>query len=389
MAAHPGLGGLDADESVDRGRQPDRAAGIRAEGAEDEAGRYRGPRPARRAARDVGGVPRIAGRPVVRVVPGRAVRELGEVERADVECAGCVEPRKDGGGAIRHEVAPDLRAAGAHHPRPVEHVLVGEGDPVQRPRLVSGREGPVRRVGLGQRLVRIEAEEAVERAGVAFDPLYAGGGDLAGGELAGADPLRRVAERELGRRGHDAPPSDPSPAPGASRRIAVTVSDGSASKRGRSAKTSRVLFVLARRLTTRSVSPSSNSVSWVARTNSARGRGAHLGRIVHSRLVFAAALWPSISHRTRTRARRPSQGQLQRPPGTGASPPRHAVRPPGRNQPQRSCHRRPAPDAGGAGHRRMTAAGADWRPRQEIGETSAPDLHGAREAVGMRVADFG
>ena len=70
--------------------------------------------------------------PKCALLAGRPVRELREVEPPDIERAGRVEPRKDGGGPVRHEVTPDLRATGAHHARPVEHVLVGEGDAVER-----------------------------------------------------------------------------------------------------------------------------------------------------------------------------------------------------------------------------------------------------------------
>ena len=144
-------------------------------------------------------VPGIAARTEVRVVAGRPVRELREVEPPDIERAGRVEPRKDGGGPVRHEVTPDFRAAGTHHARPVEHVLVGEGDAMERPRRLAGRERPVRRVGLVEGLVRVEADEAVEGAGMALDALDARGGHLAGGELAGADAVRRVAKGALGR----------------------------------------------------------------------------------------------------------------------------------------------------------------------------------------------
>ena len=70
---------------------------------------------------------------------------------------------------------------------------------MERPRRLAGRECPVRRVGLVEGLVRVEADEAVEGAGMALDALDAGGGDLARGELAGADAVRRVAKGALGR----------------------------------------------------------------------------------------------------------------------------------------------------------------------------------------------
>ena len=99
-AADAAPGRLDGGDAAAGGRQPQRAAGVGAEAGGNGAVGDRGGRAGRRAAGDAGGVPGIAGVAQHVVVPRRAVGELGQMQRRDLQRAGRLEAG-DRGGVLR------------------------------------------------------------------------------------------------------------------------------------------------------------------------------------------------------------------------------------------------------------------------------------------------
>jgi hypothetical protein len=125
----------DAVEAAEARRQPNRPAGIAADGEVDETGgRHRG-RAARGTAGDTARRRRIVGCAVVGVLPGEAPGELVGLRLADQTGAGLEQPRDDVGIGRRHRVRRQpVRAAGAgRQPGDVEQVLDAEARPGERP----------------------------------------------------------------------------------------------------------------------------------------------------------------------------------------------------------------------------------------------------------------
>ena len=128
------VGRLEADDAAARGRDPDRAAGVRAERGVGEPGGERGGRAAARPAGDAPGRERVRHVPVVRVLRGRPVGELVQVRLADVRVAGRLEPPHRLGGLRRDVLGEDRRAVRRRQAGGVEEVLDGERDPARRAR---------------------------------------------------------------------------------------------------------------------------------------------------------------------------------------------------------------------------------------------------------------
>ncbi len=93
VAAHPPVGGLEADHAAEGRGLADRATGVRAEGERDHAGRHRRRRPAGRPAGDAGEVPRVLRLLVGAVLGGRAHRELVHVGLAEDDRPCPLQPR--------------------------------------------------------------------------------------------------------------------------------------------------------------------------------------------------------------------------------------------------------------------------------------------------------
>src|SRR5690242_14434914 len=79
----PANGRPQAGHAVDRRGKPDRAAGVRAQRAEARTGGDGGAGTTARAGREPVRVPRVAARPVVRIVGGGTPGELVHVRLAD------------------------------------------------------------------------------------------------------------------------------------------------------------------------------------------------------------------------------------------------------------------------------------------------------------------
>ena len=183
VAADEAVGCLEPDHTAAGRGQAHGTAGIGAERAEDHASGDRGARAARRAARDMGLVPRVAAVAPMLVVAGGAGGEFRHVEPAEINRAGLMKAGESGAVVVRYEVLADARAAGGDVARTVEHVLVGERHAVQRTRRLAPCERGIGCRGTFQRRLRLQGNEAVEDR---LEPLSAGdsgGHHLDGGEL--------------------------------------------------------------------------------------------------------------------------------------------------------------------------------------------------------------
>ncbi len=187
VPADPRMGRLEPDHAADPGGQPHRAAGVRAERAEHQAGRDRGARAARRAAGDMRRIPRVAAMAPMRVMTARAGGEFRHVEPAERDRAGGREPLEHGRGVGGDQLAENLGAARGCRAAAREHVLVGQRHAVQRParyatrqRRVGARSGVERRLGL-------ERDEGVDARLPSRDARQAGAHDLDRRDLPGGD----------------------------------------------------------------------------------------------------------------------------------------------------------------------------------------------------------
>ena len=120
------VGRLEPDDAAARGRDPHRAAGVRAQRVVGQAGRQcrraaaAGP-PGDPARRD-----RVRDPAEVLVLRGDAPCELVQVGLADTAVAGRLEPCDSLRGRVRNVVGVDRRAVGGAHPGRVEEVLDGQ-----------------------------------------------------------------------------------------------------------------------------------------------------------------------------------------------------------------------------------------------------------------------
>ena len=133
------------------------------------------------------GIPGIANRARMLVMPGGAERELHHVEPGDIERAGSIEPVQRGCGRARHETVAQLRAAAGGPFGTVIHVLVAERHTVQRPDRPSGI---YHRVGLGggsERRCRVRSGDAIEGISVLPDPFQREARQLDGSKITIAD----------------------------------------------------------------------------------------------------------------------------------------------------------------------------------------------------------
>jgi len=137
-------GRLEAGHATAGRGDPDRPAGVGAERRVGQAGRERRGRAAARAAGDPSRRGGVRHRSEVRVLRGRAERELVQVGLADVCVAGRLQPPHRLGRLARHVVGEQDRAVGRDEPGRVEQVLDRERDPLAG-RLRAGEEDALRR----------------------------------------------------------------------------------------------------------------------------------------------------------------------------------------------------------------------------------------------------
>ncbi|MGY4604668.1 hypothetical protein ACVW16_003080 [Bradyrhizobium sp. USDA 4474] len=133
------------------------------------------------------------------VVPGRPIGELGQMQRAEPDLAGILEPLQGGRRHGRHEIAADPRAAGRDLARIVIHVLVGERHAVQRTtQLALGKLG-IGGIGRLQRGFGLDRHEGVEMRLPLRDAMQQRACDLMRGDLLHRDRTRDLGERHQGR----------------------------------------------------------------------------------------------------------------------------------------------------------------------------------------------
>ena len=161
VAADAAVGGLEPDDAGERGRLPDRAARVRAEGDRHASRRHGGRRPAGGTAGHAREIPRVARRAVARVLRRGSHRELVEVRLADEDGALFAQPRDDRAVDDRREALEDPRARGGLDAARGEHVLERDGDAGQR-RSLARAQPLVGGVRLGEGFLGRDADVGVE-----------------------------------------------------------------------------------------------------------------------------------------------------------------------------------------------------------------------------------
>jgi len=193
--ADPAVGRLDPGDAAHRRRPADRAAGVGADRPRREAGRHRRAGAARRPARQVIGVPRVArrrpgqveARAAERELPGRKLAEQDAARRLQASDQLCV------GG--RHMILAQFRMAGGRDPGGLDDVLQRVGDTVQRPAPGAGHQLALGRCRLAQCDLLGQPQKAVQLAVMRGDPLQERPGDLDRRHVAAA-----IAAVEFGNR---------------------------------------------------------------------------------------------------------------------------------------------------------------------------------------------
>ena len=190
----PAVRRLQPHHAAERGRHPDRAAGVGAEGERHDACGDRRARSPAGTARDARGIPGVAGRTARRDLIGGPRGQLVLVRLAHDDRAGPAEAVHERRGPLRHVPGERLGAPRRLVPLDVVQVLDHHGDPVEgsdRRRAEGGRKlaGLVRPHLAGQPRHRLPALDLGEGA---FDGL--GRGDPAGDD--GLDELDERHGRE-------------------------------------------------------------------------------------------------------------------------------------------------------------------------------------------------
>ena len=190
-ARHAAVGGAQAGDAAAHGRADDGAAGFAADGEADEA---RGGGGAGTGAGAGGaffeqpGIHGLAAEPDV-IECERAERELG-----DEHGAGGVETLDDGGIGLRYAIAEGLRAIGGGDVGGVEQILCAPGNAVQRATIAAGGDLAIGLLGLLERMVFGERDDAAQRGIEALEAIEIDAGEPLGGELARMDPAAELGD---------------------------------------------------------------------------------------------------------------------------------------------------------------------------------------------------
>ncbi len=160
-AADAAPGRLDGGDAAAGGRQAQRAAGVGAEAHRDGAIGDGAGGAGGGAAGDAGRVPGVAGVAQHIVVACRAVGELGQMQRGDVERAGLPESGDDRGVLRGRLVVAQLGAPARDPALAVEHVLVRQRHAGERARRCALGDGGVGGLGGGEGLVGLQRDDAV------------------------------------------------------------------------------------------------------------------------------------------------------------------------------------------------------------------------------------
>ncbi len=207
-AAHAPPGRLDRGDAAAGRRQAKRAARVGAEARGNGAKGNGRSRAGRRAARDPRGVPRISRMPGDVVVPRRPERELGEMQRGDLQRAGFLQAREHRRIVLGCVLGMDLRTPGGDLALAIEHVLVRERHAVERQLVLALFDFRVDGLGGLQRNVAFEAHEAVRHLVRGLEPVDGFLGRLDARDLLLPDGLGERTGRELFVILHDAHASE-------------------------------------------------------------------------------------------------------------------------------------------------------------------------------------
>ena len=163
LEGNPARARLQSDAAAVRRRNAHRAAGVRSFRKWDALGDHGSGGAARRAARRVLRIPRIA-----RDAPQRAVREAGEGELrrgrlAHHDAARAAQTLHHERVIVGHPILVGVRAEGRGLALGGREVLDGDGHPVQRAHLIARGDRALRLARLLDGLVRVGEAEAVER----------------------------------------------------------------------------------------------------------------------------------------------------------------------------------------------------------------------------------
>ena len=185
--AHPAVRRQQAHDPRDGCRAADRAAGVGTEGAEHGSRPDCDARAARRSARNVIRVPRIAALLQMLVVAVRPHGELDHRQAAEVDGARVIEPLHCGCRVVGPEIAADFRSAGRALPGHVEHVLVRERHAVQWAERFAGRHCGIGLLRGRDGLIELFPDEEVQDRIESLDLFYASQDDFLRADFAGGD----------------------------------------------------------------------------------------------------------------------------------------------------------------------------------------------------------
>src|SRR5271168_5061249 len=135
----------------------------------------------------------------VSIVAGRAVGELGHLQRAESNRAGILEALQRGRRRRGDEIAADARAAGDDFAGLVIHVLVCQRHAVQRAATSALGERRVSSVGRLECLIRFDRHEGIQMRLPFRDPVETGLRHLARGNALVRDRACDRGQRHQGR----------------------------------------------------------------------------------------------------------------------------------------------------------------------------------------------
>ena len=171
---------LQAGDTAEMRRHPDRSAGVGAQGSKGQPSRDRGAGSRGRTAGDAIEVPGITHRTVMGVVASRTIGEFRHLQRAEPDSARLLEPVQRRRGRGGDEIATDPRAAGDHPAGLVIHVLVRQRHAMQGPAGLTLGKRRVGQIRQRQRFIRLDRHERIEMGLPARDAIKTGLGHLAG-----------------------------------------------------------------------------------------------------------------------------------------------------------------------------------------------------------------
>jgi hypothetical protein len=125
-----------------------------------------------------------------------ASAEFGRIRLPDRDRAGAPQARDEGRIGRRHVVVEDRRPKRRADAGRWLQILVGNRQPVQRPRRPAARETLVSGAGRGHRLVRCDRHDRVDGGIDRFDARQRRADDVARRQRAGANQPRQLDRRE-------------------------------------------------------------------------------------------------------------------------------------------------------------------------------------------------